>query len=199
MLLINLDRGLRLLLRSCLTPTATVIIISYVSIIIILVIVTVTFTVAVPNLSRQRAFHHEPGSAWSFCLLNKVFPCHCHQVLAQGGNCSVSVYEKCPEIISVMIWCYVQIDRYMGQLNCGPSVRPKVWLWLCSFVVILFIVWLYPKIEKSLQFDFELNNCHSTPSSLTCWLHGVLHQHPYCNLFTHLANTAHGASSDWPL
>lgn len=63
MLLINLDRGLRLLLRSCLTPTATVIIISYVSIIIILVIVTVTFTVAVPNLSRQRAFHNEPGSA----------------------------------------------------------------------------------------------------------------------------------------
>lgn len=44
-----------------------------------------------------------------------------------------------------------------------------------------------------------MSGCLSALSSLTCWFHGALHQNPFSNLFIHLANTTHGASSDRPL
>lgn len=77
----------------------------------------------------------------------------------------------------------------------------------CKIPLLLFClcfrVWLHPscfqfgakKKKKKDLLVFQLNNCHSALSSLTRWFHGVLHQNPFCNLFTHQANTKHKMSA----
>ncbi len=79
-----------------------------------------------------------------------------------------------------------------------------LWFFFCKIPLLLFCLclrgWLYPScfqfVAQKKKKDFCLSlSCHSAFSSLTCWFHGVLHQNPFCNLFTHLANTKHTMSA----
>ena len=61
-----------------------------------------------PNQFRQMAAPTlEPGSVRGFYLLKEVFLCHCHQVLANGGICWISLNNSAKTLAKTCSICKV--------------------------------------------------------------------------------------------
>ena len=88
----------------------------------------------------------KPSSTCGFFPLKGVFPCCCHQVLAHRGMlgvCKLKKYctrpapcEKCPEITSVMIWCYKLYWLDFCNSSVSSPFVPK-----CVSLSIFTLIW----------------------------------------------------------